>query len=254
MHLSIKPMNKKANLKSCLLFQQDAVSAYWREPLFSTYTFLDKEKGLNSDWKSRKKYITEELSRLYTNTKSELLDKSKFFQTIWNNHEVKVNEIFSQTFKIDCHNLFNDLKADISLNPICPRWLKLKYFTVFYQSNETKFMETSIHEIIHFVWFYIWNQTFKDDYKDYENPNLKWVLSEMVVDTFVKNTDIGHLFLKKNHNNTVYSYFYRMIINEVPILETLSQIYKNSTDIPQFMQKAYEYCLDNETAIRKQML
>lgn len=247
-------MNKKANLKSILLFQQDEVSIYWREPLFSKYKFLDKEQGLNSDWKSRKQYITEELSQYYIKTKSELLEKSKIFQNFWNDNEANINKIFTHTFQIDCYNLLNDLKADVSLNPICPRWLAQKYFTIFYQSDNTKFLETSIHEIIHFIWFHIWHQTFKDNYKEYENPHLKWVLSEMVVDTFAKNTDIGSLFSKKSCNDTVYDYFYSMIIKDIPILETLSHIYQNSKDIPQFMQRAYAYCQDNETAIRKQIL
>ena len=76
----------------------------------------------------------------------------------------------------------------------------------------------------------------------------------MVVDTFVNNTGIGEFFSPQRRNSCVYRYFYTMQINNVPILQMLSNIYQNSLTLTHFMETAYKYCQDNESEIRKQML
>ncbi len=47
------------------------------------------------------------------------------------------------------------------------------------------FLGVTLHEIIHFVWFHVWNQEFRDSYEEYERPSLKWILSEMVVESIM---------------------------------------------------------------------
>ena len=108
--------------------------------------------------------------------------------------------------------------------------------------------------MIHFVWFYVWEKHFKDKSDDYDAPNLKWVLSEMVVDTFVKNTAIGDLYPENYKKRSAYSYFYNMKINGESILAQLSNMYKNSQNVTDFMEQAYTFCQKNEKSIREQML
>lgn len=254
MKLSVKAMSKKATISSILMFQTNDTSLYWREPLFRVYPFLDKDKGLNASWRDRKKYLAAELSQYYIQIKDELQKKVDTFNAHWLNNQENIIKIFTDVFNINCYNLFNDMLAEVSLNPICPRDINKNSFTVFYKSDETRFLETALHEIVHFVWFYIWQQHFKDDSKEYESPHLKWVLSEMVVDTFVNNTDIGEFFSPQRRNSCVYRYFYTMQINNVPILQMLSNIYQNLLTLTHFMETAYKYCQDNESEIRKQML
>ena len=45
-------------------------------------------------------------------------------------------------------------------------------------NSEKGAIGSAIHEIIHFVWFYVWNQTFADSYEEYETLSLKWILSD----------------------------------------------------------------------------
>ena len=48
----------------------------------------------------------------------------------------------------------------------------------------------------------------------------------------------------------VYGYFQDMIICGKPVLDTMRELYKD-THITDYMEKAYGYCLENETAIRQ---
>ena len=61
------------------------------------------------------------------------------------------------------------------MNPICPRFLKERFFDVFYKNSEYGALGMSIHEMIHYVWFYVWNRLFNDSYDEYETPSLKWI-------------------------------------------------------------------------------
>ncbi len=254
MELSIKVMNETETINSILMFQTDRVSMFWRKPLFKTYTFLDEKLGLYANWKDRKKYLISVFSDYYKKIEPELYAKAESFNICWLAHKANIIKIFTETFNVDCGALFNDMSAEVSLNPICPRDLSQNSFTVFYKTDENRFLETMLHEVIHFIWFDIWQNHFKDNCKEYESPHMKWILSEMVVDTLVKNTAIGHLFSSTGLKNAVYKYFYTMKINNTFVLEALSQLYKNSTDIIQFMEQAYTYCQTNETVIRKQFL
>lgn len=254
MKLSVKVMEKSAAIDSILMFQTDKDSDYWRQPLFSIYPFLDERKGLKASWKNRKKYLTAQFSGYYGKIEPELHAKAEIFNHVWSEKQETVAKVFTDTFKIDCYSLLNDITVEVSLNPICPRDIGSHSFTVFYQSDETRFLETALHEIIHFAWFHLWQNHFKDDSREYDSPHLKWILSEMVVDTFVCNTQIGSLFSPTGRENAAYQCFYTMKIDDAPILETLSQIYQKSSDITQFMEQACNYCQKHEPAIRRQML
>ena len=64
--------------------------------------------------------------------------------------------------------------------------------------------------MIHFIWFYIWQQHFTDNTEEYENPHIKWILSEMVIDTIIKYTEIGNLYPEPYKHHLAYEYFYDM--------------------------------------------
>lgn len=254
MDLSIKVMSRENTIGSILHFQSDNNSLYWRESLFEVYPFLDKEKGLHSKWEDRSQYLADELSLYYDKVYKNLQNKLQTSCKIWTDKKESVNRIYSEVFGVDCSNLFNDMLAEISLNPICPRNLHDKSFSVFFAADENNFFKTALHEMIHFVWFYVWEKHFKDKSDDYDAPNLKWVLSEMVVDTFVKNTAIGDLYPENYKKRSAYSYFYNMKINGESILAQLSNMYKNSQNVTDFMEQAYTFCQKNEKSIREQML
>lgn len=175
------------------------------------------------------------------------------FQKIWDDKKENINNVYSKVFGIDCHDLFNNMIAEISLNPICPRDIRHQSYSVVWSGNGSDFLKTSLHEMIHFAWFYIWQYHFKDSRNDYESPHLKWILSEMVVDTLIKNTDIGYLY-HRTDEYPAYEYFYEIKIGHKFLLDELSFFYINARDIIQFMEQAYQYCQDNEQTIRKQIL
>lgn len=126
-------------------------------------------------------------------------------------------------------------------------------FYIEHQSNikEKGALGVSIHELIHFVWFYVWHNHFHDSYEEYETPNLKWIFSEIVVEPIMRVPRLSSInpYFK---TGCVYDYFYTMKIKGKPILDTMNTKYK-TLPITTFMEEGYNYCLTHEKEIRMQI-
>ena len=104
----------------------------------------------------------------------------------WNLYKANITQAFSGAFGVDCLEMFNDLVCNISLNPVSPRYLREHSFDVFYLNSERGALGNALHELVHFVWFAVRNNLFGDSYEEYENPSLKWILSELVVEAEIR--------------------------------------------------------------------
>lgn len=208
---------------STLWTQKDHISPFIQDRLYCHYPELDKSKILALPWDKREEYLKKELAQIYYFCLPELKYKAEHWNEIWNKDKNEIEQLFSFIFKIDATKVFNHMVGLPNLNPICPRDLGSSSFFLFYRYDDLDVLRVSLHEIIHFFWFYCWQAHFHDDYKEYEAPSLKWLYSEMVVDTFARFTD-----LKKFNGDflTAYDYFYTCKIENENILDILGNIYQ----------------------------
>lgn len=253
MELNITISPKETTIQETLMFQTDDQPLFWKSQLFEVYPSLDKSKGLYGSWSKRKEYLTTELSKIYDQEQNTFHTQLKIYLHQWKTNQKTLTEIFSHIFNIDCRPLFNQMHAQISLNPICPRYLNSQTFSIFYKFGPKQFLNMVIHEVTHFLWFYVWQQNFHDNTAEYDKPHLKWLLSEMVIDTLIKNTKLNTLYAQEDLDKPAYNYFYNIKIQNIPLLDTLKEIYLNSKNIQTFMQNSYLYLQINETTIRKQI-
>ena len=213
------------SIKSIMLFQNEDTENWWRDVLFHFYPQFDRKAFnlLGQEW--RHIYLRDNLQKL---------------------KEIEV--AFSDTFKLDCHNRFNNIIGNITLNPICPRFLDTCKFDIFYLNDENDALGIAVHETIHFVWFNVWQRIFKDDKTEYETPNLKWIFSEAAVDAITRNDK--RFSEKYPFTEYAYQYFYDMRVENVCIIEMLNDIYK-STDIIGFMKNGFVLFIKHEAEIRE---
>ena len=205
--------------------------------------------GLNMEQKEE--YITEVIRNVYVENEVLLNQKVADYNAHWNKYKEQIEEALSDAFEMDVRGLFNDLEGKITLNPICPRFLKEHYFDVFYLNSERGAIGMSIHEMIHYLWFYVWNQHFEDSYEEYERPSLKWILSEMVVESIMRDERLSSInpYFPRENGGCVYGYFQDMMVEDKYILDTLDEMYREN-HIVDFMEKSYKYCLKYEDEIR----
>lgn len=209
--------------ETTLWTQEDDQTPYWRDWLYRVYPSLDKEKILSLPWIEREKCLKQELAQIYRQVLPQLEKQSKSWNQLFESHQEELTNGYSEAFDVDAKTLLNDMFACPNLNPISPRYLDKHSFFLFYRMDDDVMMRTSLHEIMHFFWFYKWKKHFNDSPVEYDVPHLKWVYSEMVTDTFARFSE-----LKKFYGDypAAYDYFYTLKIDGKNILDLLGEIYK----------------------------
>lgn len=239
------------SIESMLLFQTEGETTYWSDSIYYFYPSLDKKHIDSLKAAGKREYIAEELRKIYDSLQDEWSEKLNAYNAHWEKHRSQINDALSDAFGVDAHFLFNDLRGYITLNPVCPRFLRERYIDIFHLNSHRGCIGLTIHEMIHFLWFHVWNGIHHDSYDEYERPSLKWILSEMVVESIMRDERLSSInpYFPRENGGCVYEYFQNMIVEGRPILETLDEMY-HANSIAVFMRDSYEYCLKNEAAIR----
>ncbi|MBQ2997828.1 MAG: hypothetical protein IJD62_02385 [Oscillospiraceae bacterium] len=251
MNITYKNPGYEYSIESIMLFQTDEQTPFWSDSVLYFYPQIDKTELEKRNFEEKKEYIYNVLEEVYGNIKDELESKIIRYNEHFQNYRSQIEDALSEAFELDSGLLFNDLTGNITMNPVCPRFLQEKYFDIFYLNSERGALGLSIHEVIHYFWFYVWNKHFGDGYEEYETPSLKWILSEMVVEAIMSDERLSLInpYFPREDGGCVYPYFFDMIINGKPVLDKISELYKNNS-ITDFMEASYAYCLENENAIR----
>ena len=252
MNLTFRNPGFDHSVDSILLFQTDDQTPYWSDTLLYFYPQIDKAELAKRDLAGRRQYIYDTLSGVYhTELKWELDQKVADYTAHFANHKEQIEDALSEAFDMDTRSVFNDLVGNVTLNPVGPRFLKERSFDIFYKNSERGALGMSLHEIIHFLWFDVWHRHFGDSYGEYETPSLKWILSEMVVESIMRDPRLSSInpYFPRENGGCVYGYFQDMIIGGKPILDTLDVLYRKHA-ITDFMEAAYSYCRKFEQEIR----
>jgi hypothetical protein len=238
-------------INSIIEMESEDIDDFFRGELFYFYPHIDKDKFYSFQGNARKKYLTTCLRDIFVKEQELFTMKIDAYNEHWVDNKDIVIESFEDAFKIDLKNEFNDMVGYIGFNPVNPRFLETNTFDVFYLNSERGALGTALHEIVHFVWFKLWGDFFHDDIKEYESPNLKWVFSEIVPELIMRDE---RLKLRNPYSNgqVIYKYFYKMNIDDKPIIDILYEMYSNMP-IHEFMEKGYQLLQDHEVEIRKAM-
>ena len=233
-------------------FQTEEETPFWSEPLYHFYPQLDKAYAASLPFAERKRYIERTLRSVYAELEGSINEKVGLYTRHWNACKAQISAALSEAFGVDCEKLFNDLRCNVSMNPISPRFLEEHYYETFYLNSERGAVGIGIHELVHFVWFYVWNRLFGDSYEEYERPSLKWILSEMVVESVMKDERLSSInpYFPREHGGCIYPYFFDMVVEGKPVLDTLDAMYR-SQNIEDFMRNSYAYCQVHEAEIRE---
>ena len=239
------------SIEGLLAFQQENQTEWWREALFLFYPQVDRARFDAMHQNERRAYLRETLAEVYANARPEIAAKTESYLAHWEKHRTQVEAAFSDAFGTDARAAMNDMRVRITLNPICPRYLQERAFDVFYRNSDAGALGMSLHEMIHFAWFDVWQRAICDDPAEYESPSLKWVFSEMAVEPLMRDrrlAEINPYF----QDGCAYEYFYDMKIEGQKLFDQLERLHREN-DILGFMKKGYAFCREHEPEIRAQM-
>lgn len=238
-------------IKNILEFQEEGTTDFWSGPLFYFYPTLDKAYAESLPVEEKFRYIEEHLRRAYPDCKKVIDEKIPLYAAWWQECKSQISDALSEAFDTDCTAILNDMKCNVTMNPIGPRFLKERAFDVFYLNSEKGAVGVAIHEIIHMVWFHVWNGLFQDSWDEYERPSLKWILSEMVVESIMKDERLCSVnpYFPRENGGCIYPYFFDMEAAGHPVLDVLDDMYRTG-NIKDFMRDSYAWCLQHEHEIR----
>ncbi|MCL2854093.1 MAG: hypothetical protein FWE21_00580 [Defluviitaleaceae bacterium] len=242
------------SVNSIMLFENHT----WMDSIFHFYPQVDKAKFTLLPTYDKKGYLrdmcTDMLQKLCREgeVEREIFDKLIKYNEHWQLHKNQIEDAFSEAFQLNTTKILSNMVGNVTFNPICPRFLSTNSFDVFYLNSERGALGIALHEIIHFLWFYVWKKHFNDSEEEYETPHLKWLFSEMVVDPIMRKDPRLSSINPYFEDRCAYDYFYTMKVDEKPMLETLYQMY-TSLDILEFMEQGFAYCQRHEGEIKAQI-
>lgn len=236
------------SVETVMEFTSDDRTAFWSEPFFHFFPDIDRARFCAMSVSERKRYLMEYFTAFERENEGTIRKKLALYNAEWAKNRAQVTAALEDAFSLDLSGLFNDMKAYMSFCPVCPRYLESSSFDVFWLNSERGALGLSLHEIIHFVWFRVWHEVFRDQSSEYETPHLKWILSEMAVEPIMRDERLRSVNPYFD-DGCVYPYFYTMTIDRKPVLDLLYDMYR-SMPIKSFMVESYALLLRNESAVR----
>jgi len=186
---------------------------------------------------------------LYDSNLNRLKIIAKNFQKEWDKDGGKLlaalAEVTEKKWPKDC----KEMKAWVSLNPICPRFLDERAFDVYWRKSPGEMKETCLHEILHFIWFEKWKEVFPIPIqRGFEAPHLVWKLSEMVPWTVLNDERIQKIF---RHTPSVYEEWKFKQIEGKPLLEHIQGIYNQRKSFADFIKLSWKFVQKHEKEINE---
>ncbi len=200
-----------------------------------------------SEKEKKEEIINFFLSNKFRELKPKLEEARENFQASWDKNNSDFMKALAEINEIEWPEEYSVIMARITLNPICPRYLKQRMFDVYYKFSVNKMREIALHEISHFIFFEKWKSIFPNyDERDFESPQLIWKLSEMMPFVVLGHEKIQKIF---KHEPNIYKKWHETKINKVCILECLKRIYDSSSNFEDFVKKAYLFVTEHKSAI-----
>jgi len=231
------PIKLEVNLIYFFLFHE---KWGWGKKIIKRHPYLKNVLNIKTK-KNREKYIKKYIIEFRNENKESIRNQIKKYSKNWKKVEKKYLTILPEILNTPWPKDKKIIKAMISINPICPRFINNWSFSLFYKQGSKKMKETIMHEICHFLYFKKWKEVFPSvKRKAFEYPYIEWHLSEILAPVILNDPRIQKLL---KHKAAFYKEHQKLKINEVNVPKYFSFLYKEykfkqySSD--DFLRKAY---------------
>lgn len=181
---------------------------------------------------------------------SKIIEKNKEeYQKAWQRIEKDFFKSLSEIMGINWPKNKKTIKAMVSVNPICPRFLKDWSFSIFYNYKKISYaMEVIMHECCHFLYFEKWRQLYpKMKQEKFESPYIEWHLSEVVAPIILNDKRIQKLLKQKA---VFYTEYQKIKINNKFIPEYFAELYERTSEkedgFQNFLKESYRIIKENK--------
>lgn len=239
------PLSKEIDCLHGFLFQD---KWGWGKYIIKKYPKIKQALSLKTEkeqMKFLKGYIVE-----FRKENQEFIEKNKTkYQQEWQKVENDFFITLSGIMQIDWPKNKKIIKAMVSANPICPRFLNDWSFSLFYDYKKTSHaMEIIMHESCHFLYFEKWKKLYpKISSRKFEFPHVEWHLSEIMAPLILNDERIQKLLKQKA---VFYEEHKKLKIKSKTAPQYLTEIYKKNQkerkDFHVFLGEAYKIIKNNK--------
>ena len=221
----------------------------WSHFILSKYPLLDKKLKNVKEISKRKKITRLFFRQFLLKNKNLIKNKAVLFQKEWDKINDEYMKILPLVLEINWPEKDKKMTAFVSLNPICPRYIKKRWFDIYYLSSVRYMKATAMHEILHFLYFEKWKKLFpKTSEKEFDSPYLVWKLSEMVPVAILWDRRIQEIF---PHTPGVYAEYQKLKIKGKPLLDYIQEFYSNKRNFEDFLGKSWIFVKKHKKEINK---
>ncbi|MGN1227141.1 MAG: hypothetical protein ACI4TX_00695 [Christensenellales bacterium] len=208
---------------------------------------LDKSELIALSNEELKEKINQSVSEIYLQRADDFMQMlDELCKKVDENYQFVLDE-FSRIFGVGYKDE-QEYKVCIGVSQICPRYLSDYSFDVCLNHSIDDNFETILHELTHFYWFDKITKLYPNIKKsEFEQPHLTWLLSEIVVDAILKNSNFNKFLVYK----PAYNYFYEVDFNGKNMMDLFSDMYKKSKDMEEFIVASTEFVNGNKDFFKK---
>ena len=185
------------------------------------------------------KIIEQVVTKKYEEEKNRLSNEVDRYNKIWNQYNDKYFEMLSNYLEVEFPDNIKEIVAQVGFIPVFPRYLNSFSFDISTDVEESKLIEVTAHETLHFLWFIKWNIIHPEiPSSHFESPYIEWKYSEMVTDPILNNKPFNELF---NFRERGYDSFYELYDGDILVMDKLRDIYSTNDNIDIKIKNGFEY-------------
>lgn len=240
----------KKYLKVILRFLNPSKGEWnWKRKILSKYSSLEELLKNQRNFETRKNIILNFFKKEHASKLNNIKIKKRDFKKEWKKYEERFFMALLESIGTCFYPQIKKIRINLTLNPICPRYIKTASFDIYSNFNSTQAVAVCMHEITHFLYF----KKYKEMLKKYSfkcDKNLSLHLSE-IVPYLILNSKKFQDILEYNH--LTYQEYFNIKIKGKSLVRNMQDFFDKRETFEEFLKEADKFFFKNGRKIKESL-
>lgn len=187
------------------------------------------------DEKTRVKFVAEYVKKFHKENQKEILSSVSRMQQQWDIKASRILDALQTIIGTNWPSNHRKIKAFVSINPVCPRFIQTWSFSINYGSTPASRVKQIVaHEIAHFLHFKKWKELFPNAKPEtFETPHSPWLISELAAVAVLNDAQINKSIGVKEKP---YAEHRALMVEGRRLITVINRLYRSSPDYGSFLR------------------
>ncbi len=219
----------------------------WEKQIIGKHPRLKEIYEIKGE-KRRRVFLKKYILDFKKENQIEISRQTEKYKRAWGKAEKNYFKTLTEVLETSWPDRQKEIKALISINPICPRFLNTWSFGLYYGQSVSWAIQMIMHETCHFLYFKKWAEVFPGaEKKTFDHPHIEWHLSEILAPVILNDQRIQKILKNKAGFYNVHS---KLKIGKISVPEYFTVIWRNhlkkKTSFGEFLEEAYIKIKENK--------